>query len=272
MAYQAPYQGYSPLPACPNGHQVPTGAQFCPTCSLSVGALVCGRGHMVAPGQRFCPQCGAPAGPWRDNLAGPGYVRNYTDQVSDWWASSGPTGNRRLAGPDPATLLTWRPAGGLRLIGAFVIDVMLGWVLLVIPLIGAIIYLVIVFVNAYFEGTTGQSLGKKALGIYVIKKDTGEFLGGAVGIGRQLLHILDYLALGTGFIVGLFITRTYADMIVGSTVVRRPPVLQAPPLYPGAQPLQGPYAVPAPPAYGVPGSTTPYGFQPPPAASDWPPR
>ena len=233
MAYQAPPQGYPPLPVCPNGHQVPAGGQFCPTCSLFVGQLVCARGHQVAPGQRYCPQCGSPAGPWRGSLTGPGYVRNYADQVSDWWAGSGPTGNRRLVGPDPATLLTWRRAGAWRLIGAFVIDFMLAWTLVVIPVIGAIICLVIVFANAYFEGTTGQSLGKKAVGIYVIKRDTGEFLGGAVGIGRQLLHILDYLALGSGFILGLFITRTYADMIVGSTVVRRPRVSQ-PPAIPGA--------------------------------------
>jgi hypothetical protein len=76
------------------------------------------------------------------------------------------------------------------------------------------------------------------VGIYTIKKDTGEFLGGAVGIGRQLLHILDYLALCTGFIVGLFITRTYADMIVGSTVVRKPRAPQPPPVPYGAQPPQ----------------------------------
>ncbi|MCW2935633.1 MAG: hypothetical protein JWM19_6595 [Actinomycetia bacterium] len=40
------------------------------------------------------------------------------------------------------------------------------------------------------------------MGIYTIKRDTGEFLGGAVGIGRQLLHILDYL----GSIMSIVIT------------------------------------------------------------------
>lgn len=222
MAYQPPQQVNPALSVCPNGHQVPAGAQFYPTCSLPVGALVCSRGHSVAPGYQYCPQCGSPAAPWRSNLTGSGYVRPYADQVSDWWAASGPTGNRRRVGPDPATLLTWRRAGGWRLIAAFLIDLVLQWVLLAIPVIGAVFCVAIMLVNSYFEGTTGQSLGKKALGLYVIKKDTGEFLGGAVGIGRQLLHILDYLALGTGFIVGLSITRTYADMIVGSTVVRRP--------------------------------------------------
>lgn len=265
MTHQAPHQGHSPLPVCPNGHQVPAGAQFCPMCSLSVGMLVCERGHAVASGQRYCPHCGAPAGPWRDSLTGPGYVRNYADQVSDWWAASGPTGNRRLAGPDPAMLLTWRRAGGLRLAGAFVIDYMLGLILWVIPVIGVILWLGIIFVNAYFEGTTGQTLGKKAVGIYTIKKDTGEFLGGAVGVGRHLLHILDTLALFTGWIVGLFTSRTYADMIVGSTVVRRPRVAQAQAPGYGPQPVPGPYAAPAPPAYGAPASPAPHGYQTPPA-------
>jgi ADP-ribose pyrophosphatase YjhB (NUDIX family) len=73
----------------------------------------------VAPGYQYCPQCGAPAAPWRGNLAGPGYVRPYGDQVSDWWAASRPTGNRRRVGPNPATLLTWRRADAWRLIGAF---------------------------------------------------------------------------------------------------------------------------------------------------------
>jgi len=234
-------------------------------CSLPLGTLACARGHTVAPGYQYCPQCGSPAAPWRGNLTGPGYVRNYGDQVSDWWAASGPTGNRRLAGPDPATLLTWRRAGAWRLIGAALIDIMIGWVLAPIPVIGAILCIGVFFVNTYFEGTTGQTLGKKAVGIYTIKKSTGEFLGGAVGIGRQLLHILDTLALFTGWIVGLFITRTYADMIVGSTVVRRPRVPQAPPLSYGSQPAQGPYAVPAPPANGAawPASTPSTYRQPP---------
>jgi hypothetical protein len=265
VTYQAPQQASPSHPICPNGHQVPTGAQFCPACSLPVGSLVCSRGHSVAPGQRYCPQCGAQTGPWRSNLTGPDYVRPYEDQVSDWWAASGPTG-RRLAGPDQATLLAWRPAGGLRLVGASVIDFMLGWFLVWIPWIGPIIGLGIFFAQSYFEGTTGQTLGKKALGIYTIKKDTGEFLGGAIGIGRQLLHILDTLAFFTGWIVGLFITRTYADMIVGSTVVRKP--RQALPLPNPAQPSYPPVTYGETPnslsVYGGPTSSAPQNTQKPP--------
>jgi len=251
--YQGPpYQGtrhtYVSIPVCPNGHSVPAGAQFCPACSLPVGALVCGRGHTVAPGQRFCPQCGAPAAPWRDSLTGGGCVRPYGDQLSDWWAGSGSGANRRLIGPSPAELLTWSRNARWRRVCAFVIDYVLGWVLFAIAVLGVIVYLAACFVNAYFEGTTGQTLGKKAVGIYTIRKDTGEFIGGAVGIGRQLLHILDFLLLFTGYIIGLITNRTYADMIIGTVVVRRPRSVPAFPSTPAVPPPPSqPYGAPAPP-------------------------
>ena len=82
--------------------------------------------------------------------------------------------------------------------------------------------LIVLCLYGYFEGTTGQTLGKKALGIYTIRADTGEFIGGAAGIGRKLLHFLDSIALFTGWIVGLITGRTYADRIVGTVVVRIP--------------------------------------------------
>lgn len=43
---------------CPNGHQVPLGSQFCPTCGVRLAAS-CPNGHPVQPGMQFCPQCGA---------------------------------------------------------------------------------------------------------------------------------------------------------------------------------------------------------------------
>ena len=125
----------------------------------------------------------------------------------------------------------------------------LGGLTLALPVFGEIAILAIAFVNSYLEGSTGQSLGKKAVGIYVIKRDTGEFLGGWVGIGRQLLHILDYLPLCIGYIIGLFNTRTFADMLVGSTVVARPRAPQLPPpppLYP-VPPAQGAFPQPQTP-------------------------
>ena len=206
---------HPPMPACPNGHPVPSGTQFCPVCSLPVGSQVCKNGHAVGPGRRHCLQCGAPPAPWRTNPAGPG-------RVSDWWASMGAGAGRRLARPHPATLLTGNRRGFWRRVGAALIDYAAVSLFLLIPHLGWIFWLAAHIVNAYLEGTTGQTLGKKAVGIYTIRKDTGEFTGGVVGIGRKLLHILDTLTLLTGWIVGLITNRTYADMIIGTIVVSQP--------------------------------------------------
>jgi uncharacterized RDD family membrane protein YckC len=217
----------------------------------------------VAPGFRYCPACGTevvslvatvatsaapPAlahGTWwptahhahsAHGQAGP----HSPDRLTIWWE-----GHRFGHGPHdslaPATLLTWRPAGGLRLVAASLIDWTLFWTLSVMglfaPVLGELVVLALLFINFYLEGSTGQSFGKKVLGIYVIKHDTGEFLGGMAGIGRRLLHAVDYV-LFIGFIVGLFNTRTFADLIVGSTVVVRPPA--------GQFPAPAPYPVPSP--------------------------
>ena len=208
--------------SCQNGHPTPPGALFCPTCSLPVGSAVCSRGHTVGPGQRFCPSCGEQVGGWRTGMLGGGQVRPYGDQVSDWWAASGSGASRRIAGPDAAALLTYPRTGMWRRVGAALIDYLLASALLVIPFVGWVIWALIIFIYGYFEGTTGQTLGKKTLGIYTIRADTGEFIGGAVGIGRKLLHFLDTFALLTGWIVGLITGRTYADRIVGTVVVRAP--------------------------------------------------
>ena len=230
----------------------------------------------MTPGFRFCPACGAevvslaatpatstalahgtrwPAVHFAHGQAGP----HTRDRLTIWWEGhrfgGGPHGS-----PDPATLLTWRPAGGLRLAVAFLIDWTLFWTLSVMglfaPVLGELVVLALLFTNFYLEGATGQSFGKKVLGLYVIKRDTGEFLGGMAGIGRWLLHALDYV-LFLGFIIGLFNTRTFADMIAGSTVVTRPAAGQIPSLHavpaPGTAPELQPAQDPAPHAEPQPG-------------------
>jgi uncharacterized RDD family membrane protein YckC len=211
--------GTSSAGRCQNGHVTPAGAFFCPTCSLPLERSCCSRGHSVEGGQRFCAQCGEPVGAWRTGVLGGQQVRPYGDQIADWWAASGVGANRRLAGPDAAMLLSYPRTGTWRRVGAALID----YLLAILALALGPVALIVICVYGYFEGTTGQTLGKKALGIYTIKADTGEFIGGATGIGRKLLHLLDSFALFTGWIIGLLTGRTYADRIIGTVVVRRPP-------------------------------------------------
>lgn len=197
MAYNPPHVPRT-AQQCPNGHAVPGGAQFCPVCSLPLATVFCTQGHPVDPRYRYCAQCGAPVGAWLPNIGGRPHVK--------------------LVAPTPRALLAYPRCGMWRRVGAALIDTVLASLALALGPLA----LVVVCVYGYFEGTTGQTLGKKALGLYTIKADTGEFLGGAAGIGRQLLHFLDYITLLSGYIVGLITGRTYADRIMGTIVVREP--------------------------------------------------
>jgi uncharacterized RDD family membrane protein YckC len=81
--------------------------------------------------------------------------------------------------------------------------------------------------NAYLNGETGQSIGKKMQNIKVVGLETGQPIGGGMGILRNILHILDLLPccwlLPFGFIYALFIDKdkqTFADKILKTVVVK----------------------------------------------------
>ena len=46
--------------SCPNGHEVPTGAGFCPECGAPIVLPTCPNGHPTVPGDAFCSVCGMP--------------------------------------------------------------------------------------------------------------------------------------------------------------------------------------------------------------------
>jgi uncharacterized RDD family membrane protein YckC len=79
---------------------------------------------------------------------------------------------------------------------------------------------------AYRQGRTTQSLGKKWLGIAVVKEDTGRPIGFGAGFGRLLMHgyvdTLFGMCLPLGFLWPLWDPRkrTWGDMAVGSIVIR----------------------------------------------------
>ena len=69
------------------------------------------------------------------------------------------------------------------------------------------------------QGRTGQTLGKKQLGIAVYQGGTTTPLGPGMTFVRQLAHILDSFCL-IGYLFPLWDKekRTFADMIMGSRV------------------------------------------------------
>jgi uncharacterized RDD family membrane protein YckC len=78
--------------------------------------------------------------------------------------------------------------------------------------------------NAYLNGTTGQSIGKKMQNIKVVSMETGQPIGAGGGIARYFLHLIDALpcCVPGGYIYGLFIDKdkqTIADKIMKTVVV-----------------------------------------------------
>ena len=70
------------------------------------------------------------------------------------------------------------------------------------------------------QGNTGQTLGKKQLGIAVYKGGTTTPLGPGMTFVRQLAHILDSIPCLIGYLFPLWDKerRTFADMVMGSRV------------------------------------------------------
>jgi uncharacterized RDD family membrane protein YckC len=76
--------------------------------------------------------------------------------------------------------------------------------------------------NAYLQGSTGQSVGTKAVGTRLLRAQDGQVIGGGLGIGRYFLHILDALPCYLGFLWPLWDDKrqTFADKIAKSVVIR----------------------------------------------------
>ncbi|MFJ3954391.1 RDD family protein [Streptomyces libani] len=72
------------------------------------------------------------------------------------------------------------------------------------------------------EGATGQTPGKKALNIRVVKETTGQPIGFGMAFVRKLCHALDGPLCGLGFWWPLWDekSQTFADKIVGTVVVK----------------------------------------------------
>jgi uncharacterized RDD family membrane protein YckC len=79
---------------------------------------------------------------------------------------------------------------------------------------------------AYFiiqEGMPdGQTLGKRAMGIRVVRKSNGAPLGYGLAIGRYLARFVDFFTLGLGLLWAAWdpLHQTFHDKIAGTLVVR----------------------------------------------------
>lgn len=142
-------------------------------------------------------------------------------------------------GPPPAALADWATRVGAALIdGVLTLAIVIVGVILAAIigtvssalgfLVSVVIYLVAAALGFYFmymNGACGQSPGKKVLGIKVVSEETGQVIGGGLGIVRGLAHIVDSLICYIGYLFPLWDAKrqTLADKIMRTLVLSNLP-------------------------------------------------
>ena len=72
------------------------------------------------------------------------------------------------------------------------------------------------------QGQTGQTIGKKQLGIKLVREADGQVVGAGLSIGRAFVHILDSIPCYLGYLWPLWDAKkqTFADKILSTVVVK----------------------------------------------------
>ncbi|MFJ2831784.1 RDD family protein [Streptomyces sp. NPDC087263] len=88
--------------------------------------------------------------------------------------------------------------------------------------VGALALIGIAIWQLIQEGRTGQTVGKKALGIRLVREIDGQPLGVGMAFVRRLAHFLDSLACYLGWLWPAWDAKkqTFADKICSSIVIR----------------------------------------------------
>ncbi|MEU2426219.1 RDD family protein [Streptomyces sp. NPDC007851] len=92
----------------------------------------------------------------------------------------------------------------------------------VLGIIGGLAFLGLAIWQLIQEGRTGQTIGKKALGIRLVKEATGQPIGVGMAFVRRIAHILDSLACYLGWLWPAWDSKrqTFADKVCGTIVIR----------------------------------------------------
>ncbi|MEV5952880.1 RDD family protein [Streptomyces sp. NPDC051987] len=92
----------------------------------------------------------------------------------------------------------------------------------VLGVIGGLGILGLAIWQLIMEGRTGQTIGKKALGIRLVKEDTGQPIGVGMAFVRRIAHFLDSLACYLGWLWPAWDAKrqTFADKVCGTIVIR----------------------------------------------------
>jgi uncharacterized RDD family membrane protein YckC len=93
---------------------------------------------------------------------------------------------------------------------------------LTLVLIGTVLSLAVFVFLSIREGRTGQTPGKKIVGIRLLREADGAALGFGRAFGRRWLHLLDAIPCGLGFLWPLWDDKnqTWADKMVHTVVIK----------------------------------------------------
>ena len=128
-------------------------------------------------------------------------------------------------GPRAVGLLLDSAVGLAIYLGGFVVAGIVGTVsaalALLVMLATLAVYLGWFVVNLVEQGQTGQSLGKRVVGLKLVRADDGQLTGAGLSVGRGFAHCLEF---GIGWLFPLFDDKkqTFADKICATVVVTAP--------------------------------------------------
>ncbi|WP_067819743.1 RDD family protein [Nocardia inohanensis] len=93
---------------------------------------------------------------------------------------------------------------------------------LALVILGGLIAFALSLYFIYMEGTTGQTPGKKILGIKLIREADGQVLGFGMAFVRRICHIVDSLPCYLGWLWPIWDAKkqTFADKILSTIVVK----------------------------------------------------
>jgi len=137
------------------------------------------------------------------------------------YGAPSPTSAAGWTGPP---LADWGRRAGANLIdytGPIVVAIIFQFVSSVLGILLSLAALAWGIYNGYLQGETGQSYGKKQLGLRLVLESDGQYIGGGEGIGRFFLHIIDALPCYLGFLWPLWDAKrqTFADKVMGTLVI-----------------------------------------------------
>lgn len=169
---------------------------------------------MTGPQDPFAAPDPAEGGPPPYGYGPPGYLPPaYTQQ---------PYGQAPITGWQGPALAGWGARVGGALIDGILSAVLQAIVGFVSQPLGQLVGIAVFIGFAVLTGTTGQTPGRRVLGTKVLREQDGQLLGAGAGIGRALLHILDVLSLGIGYLWPIWDAKkqTFADKAIHSVVIK----------------------------------------------------